>query len=100
MDEDEIERALRTVEPIEPSADFVERVMGAVRRAEDAPPPLAFPWRRLAAGTCALFACGVLAAAALAWSSSAQGPSAVDLARLAGLGVAQAIAWTLLALAG
>lgn len=47
-----IERVLRTREEVEPSSGFAASVMVRVHReaaAPAAPPPLSFPWRRVAA---------------------------------------------------
>ena len=46
---DEIDRILSSEAPIEPSPALTRRVMDEVRRTAEAPPPLAFPWRRVAA---------------------------------------------------
>lgn len=54
---DPFDRALLPDASPEPSPDFAARVMSAVRREAATPPPLAFPWRRLAfgLGACALW---------------------------------------------
>jgi hypothetical protein len=57
---DELERILASEDSFEPSAGFRAGVMDAVRQAAAEPPPLRFPWGRLAVG---LASCGVLAAA-------------------------------------
>jgi hypothetical protein len=59
MSKDELERALSD-DTIEPSSGFSARVMDSVRQAAAQPPPLPFPWFRLALG---IVACGLLAAA-------------------------------------
>jgi hypothetical protein len=59
----EIERILGAPERVEPSPLFAHRVMASVRREAALPPPIPFPWRRLAGG---LVASGLLAAAAVA----------------------------------
>ena len=94
MPDDEIESALAGPAAFEPGPHFVERVMDALRRAEDEPAPLAFPWRRLAAGIGAMLACGPGAALA----AGAAGPAAAEAAR-GGLGTAGIVLWTLFALA-
>jgi hypothetical protein len=57
---DENRRASEEMEMIEPSPDFAQRVMSAVRREPRAPEPLQFPWRRATLGG----AIGVVAALA------------------------------------
>lgn len=46
-----IDRVLRAQEDVEPSSEFVASVMARVHReaAAPAPPPMAFPWRRVVA---------------------------------------------------
>ena len=51
---DEIDRILSSEAPSEPSPDLALRVMDEVRRSAEAPPPLAFPWRRVAASAAIL----------------------------------------------
>lgn len=60
MNDDPIDRAFLH-DDFEPSSGFTLRVMDAVRATADAPPPLRFPWGRLALGAAA---CLALAAAA------------------------------------
>jgi hypothetical protein len=99
----EIERILRDEELIEPSPWFARRVMEAVRREAApaaAPAPIAFPWRRWAAG---LAACGALIAAGAAGLSSSAGelrppPLSLDDPLLAA--AASGLGWTVAALAG
>lgn len=57
---DTIDRWLSEPDPAEPSADFAERVMRAVRREAATPPPIGLPWGRLAAGLAAALLCLVL----------------------------------------
>jgi hypothetical protein len=75
MSRDDLDRTLRD-DSIEPSSGFALRVMDAVRAVADAPPPLAFPWGRLALGvaSCVAFsgAATLLAPEAVAsWNSVA-----------------------------
>ena len=53
---DPIDRELLT-DDARPAPEFAARVMAAVRREAATPPPLPFPWRRLALGlaACALW---------------------------------------------
>jgi hypothetical protein len=46
---DEIDRMLSNEALLEPSPELARRVMDEVRRVADTPPPLAFPWKRVAA---------------------------------------------------
>jgi len=57
----EIERALRDDETIQPTREFASRVMGAVRRQAGERDALAFPWRRLLPGLIASVALTVAA---------------------------------------
>jgi uncharacterized membrane protein HdeD (DUF308 family) len=50
MNANEIDRALREDETIEPSPIFASRVMGAVRRQVSEQEAIAFPWSRLLPG--------------------------------------------------
>jgi hypothetical protein len=59
MTDEELERALAE-DSLEPSSGFTASVMDAVRLAAAEPPPLPFPWGRLALG---IAACGLLASA-------------------------------------
>jgi hypothetical protein len=43
-----LDRVLREQEEVEPSPEFVGSVMARVHREAAAPPPLSFPWRRVA----------------------------------------------------
>jgi hypothetical protein len=74
---DEIERILSSETEIEPSPEFARRVMNEVQRAAHTPPPIPFPWRRVAAAA-ALIA---IAGSAVAALPEAQGPTqhALDL---------------------
>jgi len=58
--QDDLDYVLGAERPIEPSADFARTVMRAIRNEALAPPPIPFPWRRLAIGAAAT---GVIAAA-------------------------------------
>src|SRR5262249_48178124 len=60
---DPLEAALRLEEPVAPGAQFAQRVMAAVHQEAKLPPPIAFPWRQLAAE---LLACAILLGAGLA----------------------------------
>jgi hypothetical protein len=60
---DELDRLLADQQELIPSPRFAAAVMEAVRRERPAPPPLAFPWRPLLAGS---LGAGALGAAALA----------------------------------
>jgi hypothetical protein len=46
---DEIDRILSSEALVEPAPEFTRSVMAAVQREAIAPPPLLFPWRRVAA---------------------------------------------------
>ena len=61
---DELDRILSSEEAIEPSSGLANAVMRAVREQAAAPPPIRFPWARLAlgAGTALLFIVGVAVA--------------------------------------
>jgi hypothetical protein len=56
---DDFDRALSTDETLVPSSGFVGAVMEMVTREAAVPPPIAFPWKRLAYATIAW--CGVAA---------------------------------------
>jgi hypothetical protein len=60
---DELDRILASDEAIQPSSGFAREVMDAVRSEADEPPPLPFPWLRLAAG---LAVCAALAGLGIA----------------------------------
>jgi hypothetical protein len=66
---DDLDRILLSEERLEPSSGFAAAALRAVRDAAAEPPPLPFPWWRLAIG---LAACGTLtvSATALALRSS------------------------------
>jgi hypothetical protein len=46
---DELDRILSSEAQLEPSPELARRVMAEVLREAGAPPPLAFPWRRVVA---------------------------------------------------
>jgi hypothetical protein len=60
---------------IEPGPDFAERVMAAVRRETNAPGPIPFPWRRIAATAAVAVAVSAISLAAVAKSGAGlEGP--------------------------
>ena len=76
---DDLDRALRGDEPIAPSSGFAAAVRAAVAEDAAAPPPLRFPWLRLALG---MAACLVVAAAGTLLAVSAAAPLAVGMRAL------------------
>lgn len=64
MKPDDLDRIMSADEEIVPASGLVASVMDMVRREASAPPPIAFPWVRLACGLVAV----VGLAAWLAWS--------------------------------
>ena len=84
MIDDDFDGALAN-DSIEPSAGFTARVMDAVRLAAAEPPPLPFPWGRLALGAAA---CVVLAIAGAALLVQAEGAWDFATARLSPLALA------------
>jgi hypothetical protein len=50
MTPDELDRILSSDDSVEPSPDFMRKVMESVRSAAAEPPPLRFPWFRFAMG--------------------------------------------------
>jgi hypothetical protein len=60
---DELDRILSSDEMLEPSSGFATAALRAVHEAAAEPPPLPFPWGRLAIG---LAACGTLTVSATA----------------------------------
>jgi hypothetical protein len=82
-DADELDRMLVTEESLAPSSGFAAAVMEGVREAAMEPPPLPFPWTRVAAGA---IACAVSAAAgtslidATDWSALFAWPAVRELA--------------------
>jgi hypothetical protein len=73
---DDLDRALRGDDSIAPSSGFAAAVRAAVMDAAAEPPPLPFPWGRLALGMVA----GLGAAAAGAWlAARVAGPLAQAL---------------------
>jgi len=56
---DELDYILGSEEPIKPSAQFALAVMRAVRQEAIAPPPIPFPWKRLAIGAAGVGALAV-----------------------------------------
>jgi hypothetical protein len=81
---DELERALAE-DSIEPSSGFAAGVMNAVRLAAAEPPPLRFPWGRLALG---IAACALLARAGTDLTAEASGAWAAAAATLSPLAAA------------
>jgi hypothetical protein len=61
---DDLDRVLSSERMVAPSPRFAVSVMQAIRREAEAPPALAFPWRRAAAGaiTVSLLILGALLA--------------------------------------
>ena len=53
MRDDDLDRILSKEETIAPSARFVASVMVAVRRENETPAPLSFPWKRALPGIAA-----------------------------------------------
>jgi hypothetical protein len=91
---------LRTEEVVQPSPAFSRQVMASVHREALTPAPLAFPWRRLAAG---IAGCGALiVAGAIVIPRAAVEPRLPPLLapdpRLAA--AASGLGWALAALAG
>ncbi len=64
MNPDDLDRVLSTDESIAPSSGFVSSVMELVEREAVTPPPIPFPWVRLAVGLVVVFALG----AVLTWA--------------------------------
>jgi hypothetical protein len=60
MNEDNLDRILKSEEDLVPSSGFVAAVMERVREEAAAPAPIPFPWKRLVPGI-------VLAAGLLSW---------------------------------
>jgi len=60
MNEDNLDRILKSEEDLVPSSGFVAAVMERVREEAAAPAPIPFPWRRLVPGI-------VLAVGLLSW---------------------------------
>jgi hypothetical protein len=82
MINDDFDRAL-SQDAIEPSSGFAARVMEAVHLAAAEPPPLRFPWGRLALGvaSCAVLAgAGTQLAADAPWMWTAAADSLEPLA--------------------
>jgi hypothetical protein len=69
---DDIDRMLTSEALVEPSPDFTLRVMAAVQREASAPPPIPFPWRRIAASAAAMTVASTGLAAAPAFREPAQ----------------------------
>lgn len=67
MKHDELDDLLSREDSLEPSSGFAARVMASVTAQATAPPPLAYPWRRLVPGFAALALVLVL----LAWAAFA-----------------------------
>ena len=73
---DDFDRTLAADDTLVPSSGFTARVMDAVEREADEPPPLAFPWRPFAIGA---VACLVWAASAIALLTRIDGTSVRDV---------------------
>lgn len=96
---DELDRILSAEEAIEPSSGLADSVMRAVREQAAAPPPLRFPWVRLAlgTGTALLFILGI--AVALLAGMVPVPAEPWDASTLLDNRTAAALGWTVLALA-
>ena len=68
MTPDELDRILSADDDIVPASGLVASVMESVRREASAPPPIPFPWTRLACGLAAVL--GLVAW--LAWSGATE----------------------------
>ena len=84
MKPDDLDRVLSESREIRPSESFTGSVMTAVRREAEAPPPLAFPWKRALPG---LAACATLTAVGVVMVLIA-GPSEPAAAEWIGAGLA------------
>jgi hypothetical protein len=60
---DDIDRILSSERLLEPSPDFTRRVLNEVQREARTPPPIPFPWRRVAAAATLLALASTAAAA-------------------------------------
>jgi hypothetical protein len=69
---DEIDRILRSEALVEPAPEFTRSVMTAVQREASTPPPIAFPWRRIAASAAVMTVASTGLAAAPAFREPAQ----------------------------
>jgi hypothetical protein len=76
---DDLDRILVSEEFLTPSAGFVNRVMGEVRRLAAETAPIQFPWRRFAVGLIGGGLCTILSGAVLL----ARGPADFHLPGLA-----------------
>jgi hypothetical protein len=56
MTPEDLDRILRSEEPLAPSSGFAASVMERTREAASAPPPLPFPWRRYLLGLLVILA--------------------------------------------
>ncbi len=69
---DEIDRILSSEALVEPAPEFPRSVMTAVLREASAPPPIPFPWRRIAASAAVMTLASTGLAAAPAFREPAQ----------------------------
>ena len=93
---DEIDRILSSDQTPEPSAGFVISVLASVQREHVLPPPIPFPWRRMAA---AILACGVCAALSAALAP-AWAPSEASVLPAVAVGGALLACWIAVRLSG
>ena len=89
MKHDQLDDLLSREDSLEPSSGFAARVMASVTAQAAAPPPLAYPWRRLVPGLAALALVLVL----LAWAALAS-PSGGSLTFDFSAPVWRIAAWT------
>lgn len=96
MRDEEIDRALAAEEEIVPSSGFSRAVMAAVKKEAGVPPPIPFPWKRLAPG----ILLGLAPLAALLWVPDPEGAPIPWLSSIAGRAVHLAAALELPLLLG
>ena len=73
MGHDYLDEILSSVDDIVPSPGFITNVMAAVREEASAPPPIPFPWKRIAPGL-AVGACTFVAFPVVALAPWSGGP--------------------------
>ena len=106
MNPDDLDLILSRDPGVEPSANFTHSVMAAVRWEASLPPPLPFPWRRLAWALGVCVAAGVGTGAAIAagggfdptallesWTTLAGSPHAVRTAWVAAALLVSWLSW-------
>jgi len=92
--QDDLDRAMSESREIRPSEGFTDSVMARVRLEAKAPPPLVFPWKRVAPGmaTCIVL---TIAAAVFAFSSGpSQSPAPQWLHQAITVTQSAALQWT------